>query len=221
MARSRNGHAIPPERRTVEAVAALEAFAAESRKVGKVDAWVRARAMLNYIAGERVADIARNLGKGRTTINNWLLWYAREGCEGLRSAPRGRSVSRLDAAKRTELSAIIEGGPLEAGLTSAMWTGKVLAVVIQERFGVSYHPQSVPRLLHELGFSVQRPRKRLSRADAEKQAAWVEHRLPEVKKSPGMRRGSRLGGRGQLLGRRHAAPNLVTRRRATSRPDAR
>ncbi len=55
---------------------------------------------------------------------------------------------------------------MEAGLASAMRTGKALAVVTRQRFGVSYHPQSVARLLHELGFSVQRPRKRLSRADA-------------------------------------------------------
>jgi transposase len=33
------------------------------------------------------------------------------------------------------------------------------------RIGVRYHNHHIPRLLHQLGLSVQRPRKRLARAD--------------------------------------------------------
>jgi transposase len=65
-----------------------------------------------------------------------------------------------------------------------MWTGKSLAAIIEREFGVSFHPQSVPRLLHEIGFSLQRPRKRLARADPEAQAAWARDRLPAMKKKP-------------------------------------
>ena len=39
-------------------------------------------------------------------------------------------------------------------------------------------------LLHQLGFSVQRPRKRLARADAEAQAQWLREKLPAIKKKP-------------------------------------
>ena len=66
---------------------------------------------------------------------------------------------------------------------SGMSTGKMIAAVIHAKFGVGFHPQSVPRLLHEMGFSVQRPRKRLSRADPEAQAQWVRERLPALKKT--------------------------------------
>ena len=37
--------------------------------------------------------------------------------------------------------------------------------VIEEEFRVHYHPGHVCRLLHQLGFSGQRPRRRLARAD--------------------------------------------------------
>jgi transposase len=57
--------------------------------------------------------------------------------------------------------------------------------VIRQRFGIEYHNHHIPRLLHELGFSVQRPRKRLARADAEKQRVWLAQRLPAIKKKPG------------------------------------
>jgi transposase len=56
--------------------------------------------------------------------------------------------------------------------------------LIEERFGVTYHWKYVPELLHKLGFSVQRPRKRLSQADQQAQEYWLRKRLPELKKKP-------------------------------------
>src|SRR5262245_19892443 len=59
-----------------------------------------------------------------------------------------------------------------------------LGDLIRQRFGVRYHNHHVPRLLHQLGFSVQRPRKRLARADKEAQERWLKKRLPAITKSP-------------------------------------
>jgi transposase len=56
--------------------------------------------------------------------------------------------------------------------------------MIRKRFGVKYHNHHVPRLLHRLGFSVQRPRKKLAKADAEAQEYWLRTKLPALKKSP-------------------------------------
>jgi hypothetical protein len=46
------------------------------------------------------------------------------------------------------------------------------------------HVQHIPRLLHDVGFSVRRPRRRLARADKEAQAVWINERLPAIKKEP-------------------------------------
>ena len=77
---------------------------------------------------------------------------------------------------------MIEAGPQAVGYTSGVWTGPMIGDLIKARFGVSYHNHHVPRLLHHLGFSVQRPRKRLAKADAEAQARWLRERLPAIKK---------------------------------------
>jgi winged helix-turn-helix protein len=42
----------------------------------------------------------------------------------------------------------------------------IVASVIEEEFGVQYHPGHVRKLLQGWGFSVQRPRRVLARADA-------------------------------------------------------
>jgi transposase len=40
----------------------------------------------------------------------------------------------------------------EAGLDSSHWTCARVADLIEERFGVRYHPAHVCRLLHSLGY---------------------------------------------------------------------
>ena len=42
----------------------------------------------------------------------------------------------------------------------------------------------IPELLHKLGFSVQRPRKKLSRADHAAQEFWLRETFPKLKKLP-------------------------------------
>jgi len=88
----------------------------------------------------------------------------------------------LTDAQRAELTGIVEAGPLAAGYQSGVWTGPMIGDLIQQRFDVRYHNHHIPRLLHQLGFSVQRPRKRLARADAMAQEHWRRVRLPAIKK---------------------------------------
>lgn len=182
MGRSKNGQAVPPHRLSEPELARLTTLRDSSRAAGDLDVWLRARAVLGYIAGQRAVEIAEHLEVGESSVRDWLRWYAREGADGLLSAKRGASKPKLDAAQREELGTLLDAGPQAAGLSAGMWTGKAVAALILARFGVSYHVQSVPRLLHEIGFSVQRPRKRLARADPAAQAQWKADRLPAIKK---------------------------------------
>jgi transposase len=59
-----------------------------------------------------------------------------------------------------------------------------LASVIQEEFGVGYHPGHVRKLLHRLGCSVQRPTTRLVQAEPKAQNKWIRYTYPNLKKTP-------------------------------------
>ena len=182
MKRSKTGQAISPSRRTPEALAALEAFIDDAHRRGDLGEWRRGVAVRSYIGGDRVATVHRAMNVVRGTVNQWLRWYETMGVEGLRTWKQPGAPARLTDAQRAELAALVEAGPLAAGFTTGMWTGPMVGDLIATRFGVRYHNQHIPRLLHQLGFSVQRPRKRLARADLEAQATWLRERLPSVKK---------------------------------------
>jgi transposase len=184
VARSKNGQAVRAERRTPEEVALLRALLQEAESAKDLATWRRAKSVLGYLDGQKVIALSEALEVTRGSINRWLQWYQAMGAEGLRNAERPGPTPRLSEAQKAELATIIEAGPQAAGFTSGMWTGPMIRDLIRRRFGVRYHNHHIPRLLGWMGFSVQRPRKRLARADAEAQAVWLRHRLPAIKKKP-------------------------------------
>ncbi len=182
MARSKNGEAIGARGRSPSSRQKLRRFIRQRAKDGDLDEWRRGRAVLGYIEGRRVIDLAAELDVTRGSVNRWLQWYEAMGIEGLLTRTAPGPSRKLTEAQRSELTALVEAGPLAAGYPSGVWTGPMVGDLIEQRFGVRYHKHNVPRLLHELDFSVQRPRKRLARADAAAQATWFRKTFPAIKK---------------------------------------
>jgi putative transposase len=163
MARSKTGEAISAKRRSRTSRRTLMRFIERAKKAGRLDEWLRGRAVLGYIEGKKVVDLAATLDVGRSSVNRWLHWYELQGIPGIRTRLPPGVASRLSAEQQAELVTLIDAGPVAAGYSSGVWTGPIIADLIEARFGYRYHNHSVPALLHKLGFSVQRPRKRLTR----------------------------------------------------------
>lgn len=183
MARPLNGKAIVASRLAPIEVDRLRELLREATATKDLTLWRRAKCVLGYIEGRSAIDMGREVDVDRSAVAKWISWYNAEGAEGLRTKPHPGREPRLTDAQRAEVASVVEAGPQAAGFQSGMWTGALVGQWIERRFGVRYHPQHIPRLLHQLGFSVQRPRKRLARADLDKQAAWLRTSLPSIKKS--------------------------------------
>jgi transposase len=182
VARSKNWHAISPARRTPAELRRLRKVFWDAKKAGDLATWRRAKAVMGYLAKRSVIALSQELDVTRGSVNRWLQWFEAEGTEGLLPRKPPGNPPKLSEAQRAELAALIDSGPLASGFTSGLWTGPMIGDLIRKRFEVSFHNHSVPRLLNQMGFSVQRPRKRLAAADAEKQALWLKVRLPALKK---------------------------------------
>lgn len=189
MARSKNGQAISEARRTVEERMALAVLLETARAAGDLATWRRAKAIADYMQGVKVAALVRQLDVARSAINTWLRAYETQGVEGLKTGKPPGAKPRLTSEQHEELKEALKAGPQAAGFTSGVWTGPLVRQYVFERFGVGYHNHHLPRLMHKLGFSVQRPRKRLARADVQAQQAWINEKLPEIKKKPRTARG--------------------------------
>jgi transposase len=144
----------------------------------------RLRAVVLNAEGRTSSQIADVLKSPRSKVSEWLAHYEAYGIDGLLEGYRPGRPTQLTAEQREQLGDILDSGPVAYGLDTGIWTSPMIAWVIEQEFGVHYHPGHVRRLLHALNFSVQRPRRVLARADAVQQDRWHRHTYPNLKKNP-------------------------------------
>ena len=133
--------------------------------------------------GHSSGEIAELFKSPRSRVSEWLRNYERHGYEGLLEGHRSGRPPELSEDNKRVLADIIDSGPVAYGFLSGAWTSVVLARVIEEEFGAAYHPGHVRKLLYQMGFSVQRPRRKLAMADPRKQSRWRRYTYPNLKKT--------------------------------------
>ena len=144
----------------------------------------RLQAILLNSRGYSSGELVPILGAARSRVAEWLLNYETHGVEGLLEGFRSGRPCVLTPDQRVQLHDIVESGPVAYGYDCGVWTSPMIARVIQDEFGVTYHPGHVRKLLHSMGFSVQRPRRVLARADPAAQDRWHRRTFPNLKKKP-------------------------------------
>ncbi len=141
----------------------------------------RLHAVLLNHDGYTSGAIAGLLQTPRSCVAAGLASYEQQGWESLCEGKRPGRPPELTTRDRHIWGNILDSGPVAYGFLSGLWTSPMVARVIAEEFGVSYHPGHVCRLLHALGFSRQRPQPLLIRADPLVQARWRQHVYPGIK----------------------------------------
>lgn len=153
------------------------------KKRKDLDARIRLRSILLVHEGKTLRQVGQILEVARSTVERWIKRYRDLGVTGLlvRGPYQGKKP-RLSLDQKRELAIMVRQGPEDSGLDTGVWTSPIIADLVKRRFGISYSPSQIRRVLHELGFSLQYPRQELSKADEKRQATWLEEELPEIKK---------------------------------------
>jgi transposase len=162
----------------------LNRLSKEAERDGAYRVAKRLRAVVLNSEGHTSGELARILQAPRSKVSQWLQRYQSQGVDGLLEGYRSGRPAELTEKQRQRLGDILESGPVAYGLDTGIWTSPMIAWVIEEEFGAHYHPGHVRKLLHKLGFSMQRPRRVLARADAAAQDRWRRRIYPALKKKP-------------------------------------
>src|SRR5437867_9176992 len=154
----------------------------EAERDGSYRVAKRLQAVVMNAEGYSSGEIARILKSPRSKTSEWLRRYEEAGVDGLLEGHRSGRPAELDEKQRRQLGDILDSGPAAYGLDTGIWTSPMISWVIEEEFDIDYHPGHVRKLLHRLGFSVQRPRRVLARANADQQDRWQRYTYPSLKK---------------------------------------
>jgi transposase len=134
-------------------------------------------------AGWKQRDIAAALGVTEGAVSQWLSRARAQGVEdGLRRHPAPGPTPKLTPGQLAQLPAILARGAEASGFRGQVWTCPRVREVIRRTFGVTYDPSHIGRLLHRLGYSVQRPIERATQRSDEAVRVWWEQRWPALKK---------------------------------------
>jgi len=128
------------------------------------------------------AEIARQLGVSRGSVGNWAKAIETGGLRRLRKRKSSGRGSKLTTEIRNKLKRLLDRGALAAGFPTDRWTLVRVSELIQKEFDINYHPNSLRRVLDQMGYSVQKPLPCAAERDEELVKAWLEKDWPRIKK---------------------------------------
>jgi transposase len=165
------------------------------RRKGSLQEWERIRNVAANMLDRQMKpkEIALLLGVDDQTVRQWRRLYLKKGRDGLVSRKSPGRPRKLTAEQRQQFLEMLKRPPKEFGFDTFLWTTKMMAKLILEKFGVSHHHDHIGVLLHELGWSPQIPARRAKERDEKRIAEWRDQTWAEIKKSPGG------GGHGRFL----------------------
>ncbi len=144
----------------------------------------RRRAARLFSGGTAQAEVARRLGVSRQSASRWYRSWSSSGSKGLKGAGRAGRTPKLNADQLKDVKRALLKGAKAAGYANEVWTLGRVAAVIERVSGLPSYPVHAWRVLHQLGWSCQRPAKRAVERNEEAIARWVCERWPRVKKTP-------------------------------------
>jgi transposase len=149
-----------------------EALRLAARRERDGRAAARMYAIAGALDGLSRAEAARLAGMERQALRDAVVRYNAEGLAGLHDRPKGRPRRRLTPEEEAELVAAILRGPDPAIDGCCAWARADLCRWLERRFGKTYHPSSMTRVLRRLDFSRQKARPYHPKRDAEAQEAF-------------------------------------------------
>ena len=146
---------------------------------------IRMMAVERVREGEQPSAVIASYGFNRTTIYKWLAATSEPGkaVKALRSRPASGRPRSLTPSQEKQVFRWINGrDPRQYGFDFGLWTRLIVALLIEQKFGIRLGVTAVGALLARLGLTPQKPLQRAYQRDPEAIARWQSERYPDIAK---------------------------------------
>jgi transposase len=107
---------------------------------------------------DTIASIADRLGCGTDTVVRIRRWYRKGGVAALRPIKPAGRTSRATPEFIRAMKQAVQTNPLTLGYGFSNWSVLRLVEYLAQETGIRFSDDQLRRLLHQEGFSVQRPK---------------------------------------------------------------
>lgn len=143
---------------------------------------IRVMAVRRVWEGERPSAVMASYGLCRTTIYPWLRAARKGGEARLKSRPATGRPSELTRRQKQQVRRWIVGkDPRQYGFDFGLWTRRIAAALIMDKYGVGLSVTAVGRLLAELEITPQKPLRRAYERDPAAIAQWKATDYPKLR----------------------------------------
>lgn len=133
----------------------------------------RLTAAEDLLAGMNHLEVSRKYNVNPSSVCRWNQRLKKQGKEGLRQRKPPGNPCKLSKEQQTDLRKILLDGAAAYGYTTDIWTLQRVAEVIKEEFDVAYHFRSLSDVLHRMGFSPQKPKRKAAERDEVAVSTWL------------------------------------------------
>jgi len=156
--------------------------------VRKLDSLARERLRHTVIRlhkeGHKQAQLCRDLGLRKATVNAWVSRYKQSGQAGLKDKKTGRPLGygkTLTEAQEKRIQAdIVDRTPDQLTLNFALWNAKAVGELVYRYFRIRMPVRTVRNYLLRWGFTPRRPIKRAYERQDKKVQQWLHKDYPLI-----------------------------------------
>lgn len=130
---------------------------------------MRLLAAIKRREGKSIDAIAHDLSIGRRKAHEWLRRFVERGLQGAYDIKQAGRPKRLTEKQLRGLKKDLLMGPQKFGFSKQLWTTRMVQDHIRKKYHVEYVDRHMRRLLHMMGFSIQKPRPVHYKADKRSQ----------------------------------------------------
>jgi transposase len=158
---------------------------------------IRRMAVQRVLDGERPSSVIQGYGLCRTVIYNWLRIAKRGGLDALKARKHPGRKPKLSTRQKLQVRRWISGkDPRQYGFDFGLWTRRIVAELVAQKFGIALGVTAVGRLLAELDVTPQKPLRRAYERDPVAIERWKKEIFPALRARAKRRCGDLLPRRG-------------------------
>ena len=127
-------------------------------------------------------EVIKTFGLHRSNIYKWINQYKEGGRKALDSKPSTGRIPIVNDKEKKALSKILMKNPLQLHFDFGLWTLEMIAEIILRKFQKEVSIWTVSRILHEIGYSKQKPLFRAYQQNPEQVEKWIGEEYPAIVK---------------------------------------
>jgi len=143
----------------------------------------RRRALALLDTGLSLNEVARGMDCQASSVMRWRDTRDPVGEKVFEAGVSPGRPSRLTSTQKKRLLRLLLKGPIVQGYATELWTCDRIARLIRREFRVHYHRDHIGRLMHQLGWSDQKPERWALERNDEVIDRWKRKHWPRLKKT--------------------------------------